>query len=108
MLVTGRQWSGQSRKSAIAHAVQRRAHVADAQAVAFERQRRGLRQDDGVEARHVPADEVAEVQPRAALRQPLRVRKVSAQKVSTSGACSTMGWSKCSSNSRALRSTSRS
>jgi hypothetical protein len=49
----------------------------------------------------VPADEVAEAQPRLALRQPLRVRWLSAQKVSTSGACSTIGCSKCSSNSRA-------
>ena len=53
------------------HAVQRGAHVADAQAVAFQRQRRGLRQDDGVEGGHMPADQVAEIQPRIALRQPL-------------------------------------
>ena len=31
----------------------------------------GLRQDDGVEGRHVPADEVGEAEPRTALRQPL-------------------------------------
>jgi hypothetical protein len=32
----------------------------------LQRQRGGLRQDDGVEARHVPADEVGEAQPRGA------------------------------------------
>ena len=53
------------------HRMQRGAHVADAQAMALQRQRGGLRQDDGVVARHMPADEVGKAQPCIALRQPL-------------------------------------
>jgi hypothetical protein len=87
---------GQSRKSAISfHRDAAWCPCSRCPGRALQRQRGGLRQDDGVEARHVPADEVGKAQPRLALRQPLPRAVLSAQKVSTSGACSTIGWSKC-------------